>query len=41
MHYPRRKAVCLLLEKADKVSAKLYNNGKGNMLSIVATLEEF
>jgi hypothetical protein len=30
MHYPRRKADCLLLAKADKVSAKLYNNGKGN-----------
>ena len=30
MYYPRRKAGCLLLAKADKISAKLYNNGKGN-----------
>ena len=30
MYYPRRKAGCLLLAKADKNSAKLYNNGKGN-----------
>ncbi len=30
MYYPRRKADCLLLAKADKISAKLYNNGKGN-----------
>jgi hypothetical protein len=31
MNYPRRKAGCLLLAKADKISAKLYNNGKGNV----------
>ncbi len=30
MHYPRRKASCLLLANADKVSAKLDHNGKGN-----------
>jgi hypothetical protein len=30
MYYPRRKAGFLLLVKADKVSAKLYNKGKGN-----------
>jgi hypothetical protein len=36
MYYPRRKAGCLLLAKADKVSAM-----EKEMLSIVATLEEF
>jgi hypothetical protein len=30
MYYPRREASCLLLAKADKISAKLCNNGKGN-----------
>jgi hypothetical protein len=40
MFYPRRKAGCLLLAKADKISAKVYNNEK-EMLSIVATLKEF
>jgi hypothetical protein len=30
MYYPRRKVGRLLLAKADKISAKLYNNGKGN-----------
>jgi hypothetical protein len=30
MYYPRREAGCLFLAKADKISAKLYNNGKGN-----------
>jgi hypothetical protein len=30
MYYLRRKAGCLLLEKAKKFSAKLYNNQKGN-----------
>jgi hypothetical protein len=30
MNYSRRKAGCLLLAKADKISAKVYNNRKGN-----------
>jgi hypothetical protein len=40
MYYPRREADCLLLAKADKISAKLYNNGK-EMLFIITILEEF
>jgi hypothetical protein len=40
MYYPRRKAGCLLLAKADTASAKLYHQGKGNAVH-VATLEEF
>jgi hypothetical protein len=40
MHYPRRKVGCLILSKADKVSAKLYHHGKGNDF-IVTTLKEF
>jgi hypothetical protein len=30
MHYPRRKAGCLLVANTDKISAKLYHHGKRN-----------
>ncbi len=30
VYYPRRKAGFLLLAKTDKISAKIYNNGKGD-----------
>jgi hypothetical protein len=40
MYYPRRKAGCLLLTKADKVSAELTTMEK-EMLFIIATLKEF
>jgi hypothetical protein len=40
MYYPKKKAGCLLLAKADKILAKLYNHGKGNAVHC-ATLKEF
>ncbi len=40
MNYPRRKADCLLLVKADKISENITTMEK-EMLSIVATFEEF